>query len=168
MILAPRHELLSRAELVLNPRGFREHTARELRLPVLARLAWAHERRTVHAIRFRTRDGRTFAVANVHCTSYAADRRIADAELARAAAFARSLATAGDVIVLAGDFNVTREESGTLPKLVSDGFSRPGPGIDHVLVRGAAAGEPRRLPDGWRRRGDLLLSDHAPVQVAIG
>jgi len=167
--LAARHELLARDELVLNPRAFRERVARELGLSRLARLAWGHERRTAHTVRFRAADGRTFLVANAHCTSFAADRRLADAELRRAASFARSAAAAGDVVVLAGDFNVTRDESATLAELATGEwrFSPPGPGIDQVLVHGAAAGEPQRLPDGWRRHGDVLLSDHAPVQVEI-
>jgi endonuclease/exonuclease/phosphatase family metal-dependent hydrolase len=48
------------------------------------------------------------------------------------------------------------------------GFSSPGPGIDHVLVRGAPSGPIVRWPDERRRRGDALLSDHAPVEVRVG
>src|SRR5690348_4326165 len=96
--LAARHEVLSERELVLNPPGFRDRTARELRLGLVARLAWGHERRTAHTVRFRAPDGRTFLVANAHCTSYARDRRLADAELARLVAFARTAAEAEDVV----------------------------------------------------------------------
>ena len=43
-------------------------------------------------------------------------------------------------MILAGDFNVSAERSRTLRDLTGPewGFSQPGPGIDHVLVRGAA------------------------------
>jgi endonuclease/exonuclease/phosphatase family metal-dependent hydrolase len=153
---------------VLNPRRTRDREALALRLGVLARLVWAHERRVVQAARFRVPDGRTFFVANLHCTSYDADPRLAEAELLRAAWFARSTAAREDVVVLAGDFNLT-SGSAVLRSLTDDewGFSAPGPGIDHVLVHGAPAAPPRVLPDDWRRRGDVLLSDHAPVEVDV-
>ena len=169
IMLGPRLELLSTATLVLNPRRLRDREALRLGLSARARLAWAHERRTVHAARVRLPDGRTMLVANAHCTSYAADTRLAGAELLRAASFARSTADTGDVVVLAGDFNQTFADSPVLRSLCSDdwGFSGAGPGIDHVLVHGASATAVRVLPDDWRRHGDALLSDHAPVEVEI-
>jgi endonuclease/exonuclease/phosphatase family metal-dependent hydrolase len=59
--------------------------------------------------------------------------------------------------------------SRTLRDLTSPewGFSEPGPGIDHILVRGAAASTLRRWPDDQRKHGDYLLSDHAPVELEI-
>jgi endonuclease/exonuclease/phosphatase family metal-dependent hydrolase len=71
--------------------------------------------------------------------------------------------------VLAGDFNLTADRSATLRDLAGDewGFSRPGPGIDHILVRGAAATPLRRWPDEQRAHGGRLLSDHAPVELEI-
>ena len=47
------------------------------------------------------------------------------------------------------------------------GFSPPGPGIDHVLVRGADVSEHHRWPLDRRRVDGRLLSDHAPVEVAL-
>jgi endonuclease/exonuclease/phosphatase family metal-dependent hydrolase len=47
------------------------------------------------------------------------------------------------------------------------GFSEPGPGIDHILVRGATASPMRRWPDEQRKLGDRLLSDHAPVELDV-
>lgn len=168
MLLADRHELIATPSLVLNPRRFRDDQALTLQLGARARLAWAHERRVVHAARFRAPDGRTYLVANAHCTSYTADDRLAEAELLRAAWFARSNAATEDVVVLAGDFNLT-SRSEVLRSLTEDdwGFSALGPGIDHVLVHGAASSPPRPLPEEWRRRGDVLLSDHAPIEVEI-
>ena len=57
-------------------------------------------------------DGRSYLVANMHCTSIASDERLADAELLRAAWFATSHARPEDVVVLAGDFNVRPRDVG--------------------------------------------------------
>jgi endonuclease/exonuclease/phosphatase family metal-dependent hydrolase len=169
ILLAPRLELLSRDRLILNPRRFRDAQALALRLGALARLAWGSERRIVQSTRFRAPGGRTYFVANLHTTSFASDRRLADVELLRAAWHARSAAAPGDVVVLAGDFNLTPAESRTLRQLSSPewGFSAAGPGIDHILVAGAAAGELRRWPEERRRRSEVLLSDHAPVELEV-
>ena len=120
-----------------------------LGLGARARRAWAKERRVVQAVRLADRDGRTFAIANLHCTSYAADERLAEAELLRAAWFAVSEAQPEDVVVLAGDFNVTVdavERRCATWRARSGGSPSPGPGIDHILVRGAAATPVRRWP----------------------
>jgi endonuclease/exonuclease/phosphatase family metal-dependent hydrolase len=167
MLVSSRHHVLAHEHLTLNPRRFRNAQARRLRLGPVARLAWAKERRVVQALRIGADDGRTYLVTNLHCTSFP-DRRLAQAELLRAAWFATSTALTEDVVVLAGDFNLT----GAAPvvrELTSPewGFSAPGPGIDHVLVRGAEAGEVRRWPTEKRRHDGRLLSDHAPVEVEI-
>jgi endonuclease/exonuclease/phosphatase family metal-dependent hydrolase len=166
--LSPRLRLLSHARLVLNPYRFRTRIAREEHLGAKTRLAWARERRLVQAVRLMTPDGRTFLVANLHCTSWR-DRRLADAELLRAAWFATSTAHPDDVVVLAGDFNIAASESRTLADLASDewGFSRADVGIDHILVKGAAVSAPRKWPEDDRRLDGALLSDHAPVEVDV-
>ena len=69
-------------------------------------------------------------IGNLHATNDFAHPEVPRAESARAAAFVEGHATPGDVVVLAGDFNVGD------PLL--DDYSRPVEGIDHVLVRGAA------------------------------
>jgi endonuclease/exonuclease/phosphatase family metal-dependent hydrolase len=168
MLVSPRHRVLARDRLTLNPRRFRDAQARRLGLGPVARLAWAKERRVVQAVRIAADDGRTYLVANLHCTSFP-DRRLAQAELMRAAWFATSTALAKDVVVLAGDFNLTAAAP-AVQELASPvwGFSAPGPGIDHILVRGAEAGEPVRWPAERRRHDGGLLSDHAPVEVRIG
>jgi endonuclease/exonuclease/phosphatase family metal-dependent hydrolase len=167
--LSARLRVLEHRVLTLNSRRFREAQARALGLGAVARLAWAKERRIVQAVRLAHPDGRTFVVANMHCTSYPPDERLPDAELLRAAWFASSLAQPEDVQVLAGDFNVTATRSRTLHDLTGPewGFSAPGPGIDHIIVRGAAVTPVRRWPDRERAHGDRLLSDHAPVEVEI-
>jgi endonuclease/exonuclease/phosphatase family metal-dependent hydrolase len=165
---AARIRVLSHRSLPLNPHSFRSEQARTLGLDPIARLAWAKERRIVQAARLEATDGHTYLVANTHCTSYPPDQRIADAELLRAADFAVSTAEPGDVVVLAGDFNVTFLRSRTLRELTAHrGFSAAGPGIDHVLVQHAAVTPVHRWPDDRRELGGVLLSDHAPVEVEI-
>ena len=165
--VARRLRVLADDRLELNPRRFRAKEARRLRLGLLTRNAWAKERRVVQTVRLGGEDGRTYLVANMHCTSLP-DRRIAQAELLRAATFATSEARPDDVVVLAGDLNLTGAAA-VMRDLTGPewGFSAAGPGIDHVLVRGADTSSPRRWPTERRRLHGHLLSDHAPVEVEI-
>jgi endonuclease/exonuclease/phosphatase family metal-dependent hydrolase len=169
--VSSRLRVLSHDSLTLNSRRFRVAQARALELGAVARLGWAKERRIVQAVRLEEPGGRSFLVANMHCTSFPADERLADAELLRAAWFAVSMAAPEDVVVLAGDFNVRVGRSRTLRDLTSAewGFSEPAPwpGIDHILVRGAPSSPLRRWPEDQRKHGDHLLSDHAPVELDI-
>jgi endonuclease/exonuclease/phosphatase family metal-dependent hydrolase len=166
--LSPHLRLLERRTLTLNTRRFRDSQSRALELGPHLRLAWAKERRIVQAVRVADGEGRTFLIANTHCTS-SPDRRLPDAELLRAAWFAVSEAKPDDTVVLAGDFNVSVDTSQTLRELggLEWGFSQPGPGIDHVLVRGAASSPLRVWPEAERLRHGTLLSDHAPVEVTV-
>jgi endonuclease/exonuclease/phosphatase family metal-dependent hydrolase len=165
--VAPRLRVLAHERLELNPRRFRAAEARTLQLGVVARTAWAKERRIVQTARLGAEDGRTYLVANTHCTSLP-DRRIAQAELLRAATFALAQALPDDVVVLAGDFNLTAAAA-VMRELTGPrwGFSAAGPGIDHVLVKGAETSSPRRWPTDRRRVDGNLLSDHAPVEVEL-
>lgn len=167
--LSPKLRVLDHRVLTLNPRRFRRAQSRVLALGSIARLAWAKERRIVQAVRCAHPDGRTILVANMHCTSYPPDERLPDAELLRAAWFASSVASPDDVQILAGDFNVSAARSRTLVELTGEewGFSPAGPGIDHILVRGADATALHRWPDAQRAHTDRLLSDHAPVELEI-
>jgi endonuclease/exonuclease/phosphatase family metal-dependent hydrolase len=169
MYVSPRLRVLSHHVLTLNSRRFRFAQSRALRLGAVARLGWAKERRVVHSVRLRAPDGRTMLVTNMHCTSFPADERLADAEVLRAAWFALSTAAPEDVVVLAGDFNARATRSRSLADLTTPkwGFSPPGTGIDHILVRGAAAAQIRRWPDDRRLHEGHLLSDHAPVELEL-
>ncbi len=170
ILVAPGLEATDQQTIVLNPRRFRKRIGEALGLPVLSRLRWARERRICHAVRVRLEDGRTVVVGNLHATSLHDDKRVADAELLRAAAFVDGLANPGEPIVLAGDFNVTVVTSPTLRALGTSewGFSQAGPGLDHVLVRGLMPqGPERHWPENLRRHGDVLLSDHAPVELEV-
>jgi endonuclease/exonuclease/phosphatase family metal-dependent hydrolase len=108
------------------------------------------EARLCQAIRI---DG-GIVVGNLHASGHRRDE--AEAELATAVELVDSLN--GRVTVLAGDFNLRP----TLP-----GFSPPGPGIDHVFVRGAPAGTLEVWPAERRTVNGRVLSDHAPVEVTV-
>jgi endonuclease/exonuclease/phosphatase family metal-dependent hydrolase len=170
MVVSPRLRVLAHDTLTLNALRFRGAQGRALGLGPVARLAWAKERRIAQAVRLEAPGGSTYLVTNMHCTSFAADERLADAEVLRAAWFAVSTAAPEDVVVLAGDFNARAARSRTLHDLTTPewGFSAPGPGIDHILVRGATASALRRWPDDQRKHDGGLLSDHAPVEIEIG
>ena len=168
ILLRPNLRVLERHSIVLNTPSFRRAKARELDLDWRRRLAWAKERRICLAVRTELEPGRTALIANLHATS-SSDPRLPDAELLRAAVFADALAQPGELLVLAGDFNVPRETSATLAELTGPewGFSDPGPWIDHVLVRGAKASPHAVWSEDQRRLDGRVLSDHAPVEVEI-
>lgn len=113
------------------------------------------ERRLVQAVRI----DRQFVVANLHATSDSRQPEVPRAEIDRARAFAEGVARPGEVVVIAGDFNVRRP--------VLDGYTAGGDGIDHVLVRGATAQNPLTWPVERRRHNGLVLSDHAPVELTV-
>src|SRR5439155_14212526 len=107
----------------------------------------------------------TLLVANLHATN---DPRAAEPEVLRAAVFADSFARPEEPLILAGDFNLDAT-SGTLAELTSSkwGFSAPGPGIDHILVRGATPGPLEVWSLERRRQNGRVLSDHAPVELSV-
>jgi endonuclease/exonuclease/phosphatase family metal-dependent hydrolase len=154
-----RRKITARHVLTLNPFLFRVRTARRLDLPLVRELAWGKERR--QAIAVRIEDGPL--LVNLHATN-AHDVRIPEAEVERAAAWAGRLAGA-DLCVFAGDLNVDMHRSQVFGRL--SGFSSAGPGVDHVLVRGADVSDYDRWPETRRQLGELLLSDHAPVEVKV-
>jgi hypothetical protein len=171
ILLSPDAELLAHERLVLNSREFRDKEARRLRLGLIARLGWAKERRIVQAVRARLHDDTTVLIANLHATSYPADQRLADAELLRAATFADGVAEPGDVVVLAGDFNVPPSRSATQAELTDGewGFAAAAvDGIDRILVRGVQLDGAVRWPPERRRLDGRLLSDHTPVEARVG
>ncbi len=92
-------------------------------------------------------------VANLHLSGAAAEE-----ETAAALAWLDERLRAGEPLVLAGDFNARLE----LP-----GFSAPGAGVDHILVRGAVATPLATWPLEWRRHNGVVLSDHAPVELTL-
>ncbi len=99
-------------------------------------------------------------VANLHATNDFRDPQVPAAELGRARLIAEAAAGPREPVVLVGDFNLRRP--------VLPGYSAPGPGIDHILVRGAAAGPLVTWPRELRVQNGVVLSDHAPVELEVG
>ena len=162
ILLQPELRAVGEDSIVLNPLAFRRRISRELHLSRRMRAKWAKERRVCQAVRT---EGLT--VANLHATGLPG-WLVADAELLRAAVFADSVAEPGDVLVLAGDFNVIRERSTTLPELAASGASRSrSRGSTRCSSAARRAGPAHRWPDERRRVDGRLLSDHAPVEVTI-
>ncbi|HZO61480.1 MAG TPA: endonuclease/exonuclease/phosphatase family protein [Gaiellaceae bacterium] len=157
ILLRPELAAVAHRSVTLNDAPFRREQAERLGLDLVTRLAWAKERRICQAVRLSN----GMVVANLHATSSPGDPRIPAAELHRAVEFAEALAAAGDVVVVAGDFNCTAAH------WALEGYSEPGPGIDHVTVRGAVPSPVRIWPDGRRLREGMLLSDHAPVELDL-
>lgn len=154
-----RRTITARHVITLNPVGFRFRAARRLRLPLVRELAWGKERRQAIAVRL---EGGALLVT-LHATN-TGDVRITEAEVERAAQWAGRLA-GEDLCILAGDLNVDTARSQVFGRLA--GFSAPGPGVDHILVRGADVVGYERWARERRRLHGLVLSDHAPVEARI-
>jgi endonuclease/exonuclease/phosphatase family metal-dependent hydrolase len=101
-------------------------------------------------------DGR-YVIANLHANHGA---EVAELEIERSRAFAEAASRPGEVIVLAGDFN--------LQDVRLDGYSASSAGVDHVLVKGASVSPPEVWPRERREVEGVVLSDHPPVDVTIG
>jgi endonuclease/exonuclease/phosphatase family metal-dependent hydrolase len=166
VLVARRHAVSDGVALTLNPGRFRRREAARLRLPLAVRLAWARNRRVAQLLRIGRGEATAVAV-NLHLTS-SPDSRPAEAELLRAATFAEGYARPGEPIVIAGDLNLSAGSSTLLGELRDWGFSAAAAGIDQVLVRGfSVIRGPEPWPGDRRRRGGLLLSDHAPVEAEM-
>jgi endonuclease/exonuclease/phosphatase family metal-dependent hydrolase len=144
ILVASGLRVLERTVLVLNPGGILGVGRRERRICQIVRLARP--------------GGTSVVVGNLHATN---SSRFAAAEAARAAVVTLEFARAGEPVALGGDFNL----EGAAAAL--DGWSPAGPGIDHILMRGAQPAGLRVWPDGRRRREGILLSDHPPVELQI-
>lgn len=156
----------AQAAIALNPRSFRRSEAGRLGLSSHVRLAWARNRRVAQAVRVAA-ESWTVTVVNTHLTS-SPHSRVAEAELARAITFAERFARAGEPVLLCGDLNLSPASSLALRELAAGGFSPPSPGVDHILGRGLTPGAgPLPWPDRRRRLGDVLLSDHAPLEAEM-
>jgi len=110
------------------------------------------ERRVVQAVGVAGR----YLIVNVHASH---GREAAQTELERSRAFAEAASRPDEIVVLAGDFNLSDIELA--------GYSAATAGVDHVLARGASVSAPLIWPTGRRERNGVVLSDHAPVDVTI-
>jgi endonuclease/exonuclease/phosphatase family metal-dependent hydrolase len=123
--------------------------------PDVSRWDWihhGHQRRVCQTVDLHVGD-REFVVANLHATN---NSKIAQVEAGLAAEFV----SYAERCILCGDFNV--------PRVAVPEFSAAIDGIDQILVRGLSIERgPEPWPDERRRVGDLLLSDHAPVEALL-
>lgn len=162
ILVAAGVTVLDRHVHVLNPWRLRRRLSRRFRLGLGARIRWASERRICQIVHARIGE-RTLLLANLHVSNHP-DVRIRDAELERALELVGT--TPEKVAVVGGDFNRSPAESAVLRAAIEEGgFSAGSATIDHLFVRGAAAGEALAWPEERRRIGGRLLSDHAPVEV---
>jgi endonuclease/exonuclease/phosphatase family metal-dependent hydrolase len=157
ILLGEGLRVVAHGVVALNPGDVRRRQARLLGLSPIVRLAWAKERRICQVVRLE----QGVVVANLHASGTLGDPRIPAVELRRAVTFAEGLGRVGDTVVIAGDFNVSGDAA------VLDGYSAPGPWIDHIEVRGAVPSPLRTWPDERRTKEGMLLSDHAPVELDL-
>ncbi|MEI8104910.1 MAG: endonuclease/exonuclease/phosphatase family protein [Actinomycetes bacterium] len=172
VILVPHDaRITGEKTITLNTNPFCEEEGKKLGLDEKMMRWWEHERRVCQIAHVELASGRRLLVANLHATSYPKDVRLPDAELRRATRFIDRQSEIDEVVVAAGDFNITRADSKTIVTLLAlpkdDRWSDTGPQIDHVLVRGAATGSVRVWTDEERVFDGKLLSDHAPVDVDV-
>jgi endonuclease/exonuclease/phosphatase family metal-dependent hydrolase len=161
-------------QITLNTNPFCEEQAGKLGLTPKQAHWWERERRVCHIVKVEFPNRQRMLIANLHATS-ADDRRLADAELRRAASFVDRQAEIEETIVIAGDFNVTLEESSVLKDLTTrpdERYSAAGPGASHILVRGRLVRRTLPAPMSWwqneqRTVGGKLLSDHYPVELVV-
>ena len=139
------------AILVRPPLAVRDHRERQIS-------EGRRERRTCHVVRV---DG--LVVGNLHATNDFRHHDVPAGEVLRAERLVEEVSRDGDACVLAGDFNLRAAELKPLP-----GWSELGGGIDHVLVRGAAATPLEAWPEVRRLVDGRILSDHAPVETRVG
>jgi len=166
VLIARRLDVIGESSLTLNTRDMRRREAKRLGLSTGMRIAWARNRRVAQLVRVSA-GASSAVVVNLHLSSLP-DSRPVDAELLRAVTYADGFARPDEPLVLAGDFNLTTASSVVLPELRSWGFSEGAGGIDHVLARGLTVVDgPTAWPDERRRRGERLLSDHAPVEAEM-
>jgi len=172
VILLPRQATVREHKMItLNTNPFCEEQGRKLGLDAKLQRWWEQERRILQSVKIEFPNRRRLLVANLHATAYFGDPRLADAELWRATNFVNRQSEVEEVVIVAGDFNITHQQSQTISALLGapreERWSEAGPHIDHVLVRGAPTSSVRVWADDERRYDGKLLSDHAPVEVEV-
>jgi endonuclease/exonuclease/phosphatase family metal-dependent hydrolase len=170
-VLIPREATLRKHKsITLNTNPFCEERGRELGLTPKQMVDWEKERRICQTVQYELANRQRFFLANVHAT-HSSDIRLPDAELRKAVNFVLRGSELEEVLVVAGDFNITRDASTTINELMTaereDRWMASGPQIDHILLRRAIATSVRVWPDDERTYDGKILSDHAPVEVQI-
>lgn len=171
ILIPPEATVREHKTITLNTNVFCEEEGRKLGIDAKMMRWWEKERRLCQTLKIEFPNRQRMLIANLHATSYPGDVRLADSELRRATNFVQRQSDVEEVVIVAGDFNITREQSQTIATLLAappeSRWSAAGPQIDHVLVRGVEASAVRVWTDDERRFDDKLLSDHAPVEVDL-
>jgi endonuclease/exonuclease/phosphatase family metal-dependent hydrolase len=154
--------------ITLNTNPFCEDRGKSFGLTPKQMVWWERERRICHTVQYELPNRQRFFVANIHATN-SPDPRLPDAELRKAVNFVLRGSELEEALIVAGDFNITREASTTIQELMTappeSRWMASGPQINHVLLRRAIATAVRVWPDEERVYDGRLLSDHAPVEV---
>jgi endonuclease/exonuclease/phosphatase family metal-dependent hydrolase len=157
--------------ITLNTNVFCEERGAQLGLNPKQMRAWERERRICHLVQYELPNRRRFMIATLHATFYLPDLRLADAELNRALSFVNRRAEVEEAVIVAGDFNVTREQSETIKHLESlppeSRWASSGYHVDHVMLRQTAATAARVWAKEERTRGGVVLSDHYPIEIEL-
>ena len=99
----------------------------------------------------------------MHLTHF--DQRLAEAELAKAAAFVDQVAGGQTPSLLGGDLNIHGSAT-AFASLRTTGYTPPETGIDHLLGRGMRLVRgPAPLDERARTRDGVRLSDHPIVEA---
>ena len=171
VILIPKDATVrTHKTITLNTNPFCEDRGRAFGLTPKQMLWWERERRICHTVQYELPGRQRFLVANIHATN-SPDTRLPDAELRKAVNFVLRGSELEEALIVAGDFNITRDQSVTIQELMTaereDRWMASGPQIDHILLRRAIATSVRVWPDEERTFDGKLLSDHAPVEVQL-
>jgi endonuclease/exonuclease/phosphatase family metal-dependent hydrolase len=157
--------------ITLNTNVFTEERGARLGLTEKQMRWWERERRVCHLVQYELPNRERFLVANLHATSAPQDLRLPDAELRRAVNFVIRCSELEEALIVAGDFNITRDRSETIQELESlpreSRWTNVGEHIDNFLLRRAIATKVRVWPDEERECKGRLLSDHAPVEIEL-
>ncbi|HUK45552.1 MAG TPA: endonuclease/exonuclease/phosphatase family protein [Gaiellaceae bacterium] len=157
--------------ITLNTNPFCEERGSLFGLSAGEMVAWEKERRVLHLVKYELPNRLRFLVGNLHATSRPGDLRLPDAELRRGMNFVIRSSELEETLIVAGDFNITRDASTTVQELVNapieSRWTSYGEQIDQVLLRRAVATSVRVWPDEERVYNGKLLSDHAPVEVQV-
>jgi endonuclease/exonuclease/phosphatase family metal-dependent hydrolase len=171
-ILIPAEAKIRKTKVItLNTNVFCEEQGAKLQLSPKMMKWWEHERRVCQVVQYELPNRRRLLVGNLHATSCPRNYHLPDAETRRAANFVDRTSEVEESLILAGDFNITREQSETVQALlaapVESRWTAAGGQIDYVLLHRAAAASARVWTDAEREYGGRLLSDHAPVEVQV-
>jgi endonuclease/exonuclease/phosphatase family metal-dependent hydrolase len=172
VILIPRDAKVRNVKtLTLNTNIFCEEKGPELGMSPKEVRRWERDRRVCHLVQYELPNRQRVLAATLHLTSHLADLRLADAELQRALHFVDRRAEVEEIVIVAGDFNIGREQSRTIRELegrpVETRWDVKGAHVDHVLVRNGSAATARVWTREERTRNGRVLSNHYPIEIEL-